>query len=169
MKKGEYVWLTVILVGLVIGIAGSKKAFETYQKNAAEAEKVRLLEEAEAEKVRLIEEEKQRVATLNLKLATEQVENLAASTEDVETWIKTEALDPWGTKIAIRVKGGTFHKGDVISAGPDKVFDTKDDIAKSRINYSAVNVGVGIGKSGTDLTKGIFKGVKESLFDKKKE
>lgn len=157
-EKIEYVWLTVILVALVLLLSGIKQVGEKYY-----------LQVAEAEKLRLLEEEKQRVMERNLKFATDQVAKIATSTEEVETWIKTESIDPWGTKIAIRFKDGTFHKGDVVCAGPDKVFDTSDDITESRVNYSAVNVGVGIGKSGTNLTKGIFNRVKESLFQKDKK
>ena len=71
LSKTEYVWLTVILVTLVLVLAGTKQAVEKYHIRAAEAEKVRLLQEAEAEKARLLEEEKQRVAARNLKVLSQ--------------------------------------------------------------------------------------------------
>ena len=93
LTKTEYVWLAVILVALVLLLAGVKQVGEKYYLRAVEAEKLRVIQAAEAEKLRLLEEEKQRVMERNLKLATEQVAKIAASTEEVETWIKTESID----------------------------------------------------------------------------
>lgn len=96
--------------------------------------------------------------------AVEQVSKLANSKEDPKTWLELKEVDPWGTEIKIESIDGAFHKGKVVCAGRDCQFATDDDIAEIRTDFSAKSVGVKIGRTGTDLTKGIIKGVRDNIF-----
>lgn len=58
-----------------------------------------------------------------------------------ETKLKSRGTDPWGTEYELRYTQPSQTKGQIviISAGPDTIFDTKDDIASVVTYYEAAN------------------------------
>jgi hypothetical protein len=82
--------------------------------------------------------------------------------------------DPWGTRIKVRYsQGGIAEIVEVRSAGPDREFNTGDDIVASRMAANLKGVGEGIKKNAEEtasraakgVVKGAIQGVKESIAE----
>ena len=80
--------------------------------------------------------------------------------------------DPWGTKLRIKYSsGGMAEELAVSSAGPDRQFDTDDDITEQRMTANLAGVGEGIKENIGEVAKeaaagaveGTVTGVKESI------
>jgi hypothetical protein len=48
-----------------------------------------------------------------------------------DVFLAHEATDPWGTALRYRITGGGLRGFEVRSAGPDRRFDTGDDVVES--------------------------------------
>lgn len=90
--------------------------------------------------------------------------------------------DPWGTQIKISYsQGGVAEVVSIRSAGPDRVFQSNDDVVAQGMSANLKGIGEGIKKNAEETAanvakgavKGAVKGVKESIKDslpfKKKE
>lgn len=85
--------------------------------------------------------------------------------------------DPWGTPIQVRYsQGGVAEIVRVRSAGPDREFNTPDDVAAQAMSANFKGIGEGVkehaGETASNVAKGLVKGtvqgLKESLpFPKK--
>lgn len=74
-------------------------------------------------------------------------------------------VDPWGTtyKVGYRdSKQGVVRNYYVISAGPDKIMDTPDDIKEFNTDTNATNVGKVMGLNTGRIVKGFVEGVIKS-------
>lgn len=80
--------------------------------------------------------------------------------------------DPWGTPVNVSYsQGGVAEVVKVRSAGPDRVFQTDDDIASQGMAANFKGVGEGIKKNAEEtaanvskgVVKGAIAGVKESI------
>ena len=74
-----------------------------------------------------------------------------------------ETLDPWGTPIQIFVADTTIT---VVSAGPDKSFETNDDILCRRYLKISKVVGRIVGQNVQQFTDGFKQGVKAEKAEK---
>lgn len=83
-------------------------------------------------------------------------------------------FDPWGTKVQISYsQGGVAEVVRVRSAGPDREFQTNDDIFAEGISANLKGLGEGIKKNAEEtaakaakgFVKGAVEGVKESVKD----
>jgi hypothetical protein len=78
--------------------------------------------------------------------------------------------DPWGTKLRLSYSsGGVAEELSVCSAGPDKEFDTDDDIAEQRLTATLAGVGEGIkeniGEVAKNAASGAVQGTVEGIKD----
>ena len=82
--------------------------------------------------------------------------------------------DPWGTQIKVGYsQGGIAEMVEVRSAGPDREFNTRDDIVADRMAANLKGVGEGIKKNAEEtasraakgVVKGAIQGVKESIAE----
>lgn len=80
--------------------------------------------------------------------------------------------DPWGTPLKVAYEqGGVAETVVVSSAGPDREFDTRDDIVQQRMSANLKGVGEGIRKNAGEVAeeasagaaKGMVKGLKEGV------
>lgn len=82
--------------------------------------------------------------------------------------------DPWGNALRIKIAGEAFKDCKVTSAGPDKVFDTEDDISKINMNFHPISpdaraVGEAIGKTTGRFGIGLGRGLVEAVKDEFKK
>ncbi len=84
--------------------------------------------------------------------------------------------DPWGTRIKVGYsQGGIAEIVEVRSAGPDREFNTADDVVADRMAANLKGIGEGIKKNVEDtasraakgVVKGAMQGVKESIAESK--
>jgi hypothetical protein len=74
--------------------------------------------------------------------------------------------DPWGTKLRLAYSsGGVAEELNVSSAGPDKEFDTDDDIAEQRMTATLAGVGEGIKENVGEVAKNAASGAVEGAVD----
>ena len=82
--------------------------------------------------------------------------------------------DPWGTRIKVGYsQGGVAEMVEVRSAGPDREFNTKDDVVADRMSANLKGVGEGIKKNAEEtagnaakgVVKGAVQGLKESIAE----
>jgi len=113
--------------------------------------------------------------------ARSEVERLAAELDSRTTptgvYVRAkpdevQKADPWGTPLEVTYsQGGIAEIVRVRSAGPDRKFDTTDDIQAQRMAANLKGVGEGIKKNAEEtaanaakgLVKGAVQGVKESI------
>lgn len=114
------------------------------------------------------------------------VEDLDKRTTETGVYIHVKdtdikEVDPWGTLIKVTYsQGGVAETVTVRSAGPDREFQTNDDIAAQGMATNLKGIGEGIKKNAeqaaANVAKGVVKGavagvkesIKESLPFKKK-
>lgn len=113
-------------------------------------------------------------------------DELDRRTTDAGVYIRPEERDvqeedPWGKPIEVTYsQGGIAEVLVVRSAGPDRTFDTEDDIRERRIAANLKGIGTGIRdnaeRTAANVAKGVVKGtvqgvketIKESLPRKRK-
>lgn len=105
--------------------------------------------------------------SLRLQEAREQVSKIAAQETPPDEWAAQKINDPWGTPLQIELVAGDIVKGTVTSAGPDKLFQTDDDISSTRHDPTAQNVGVATGRRAVKFGGGFIQGAKEALKEGK--
>lgn len=106
-------------------------------------------------------------------------DRLDSQTTDTGTFIRHQGdqlpdKDPWGTALRVRYsRGGVSEVVTVSSAGPDRQFDTDDDVIEERWSTNLAGVGEGVKKNvgevaenaAAGMVKGTMKGVKEGIRD----
>lgn len=115
--------------------------------------------------------------------AEAQVDRLCAEldsrTTDSGVYIRVEEgdileRDPWGKPLQVRYSaGGVAETVTVRSAGPDRLWNTEDDLLAQRTSVNLKGIGSGIkqnvqetaAEAAKGLVKGAIEGVKESFQD----
>ena len=82
--------------------------------------------------------------------------------------------DPWGKRVEVSYsQGGVAEVVRVRSAGPDREFDTKDDVVAEGMSANLKGIGEGIKRNAEEtaanaakgIVRGTVEGVKESIKD----
>jgi hypothetical protein len=112
-------------------------------------------------------------------------ERLDAQTTETGVYIRHQGeqlpeQDPWGTPLRVMYsQGGMAETLTVCSAGPDREFDTDDDISMTRMTMNLKGVGEGVRQNveevsekaaagaGRGAVRGIREGIREALPKKK--
>lgn len=73
--------------------------------------------------------------------------------------------DSWGNEIILRTDGQALKTKEVISAGPDGKFDTRDDLRIGETVVDLVGVGEKVGEATGKVAIGASKGLYKSIRD----
>jgi hypothetical protein len=85
--------------------------------------------------------------------------------------LKVDAVDKWGSPMRGKVTEGDWWFTVVVSsAGPDKTFDTRDDVSSTEIVKTKIaeNAGKQVGGASARAAKGFIQGVKKEIKKGKK-
>ena len=103
----------------------------------------------------------------------EKTANLFDQDEEFFSKLEPPLKDAWDRPLKCGVEKGAISECQVISAGSDGVFGTKDDIVGVNRNFHTAKagekVGTETGRFGSGFIKGIGKSLKEQFWDKKEE
>lgn len=94
-------------------------------------------------------------------IATKDIHQIL-ETRGTESFTAPQPNDPWGVPYRTSAEGGSITKFSVYSAGPDKQFDTSDDLKESNSDLNWTNAGSSIGQKTGRMARGFFKGLWDS-------
>ncbi len=102
-----------------------------------------------------------------------QISNRFDEDESFIDHMETIPKDSWGTPVTIGIDGETIKTCSVTSAGPDKLFDTDDDIKDSNTNFhlkiDVKEAGKSVGKAGGEFGIGFIKSAYQAVKDEFKK